>query len=128
MKEAAYKKAMAKIYALLLEATNNKNAPLSDGELCAWNCISDSLQDRISYLNDFENETIECRVIEFKIELESIISVLKEDIIDLVDSHFDNDFKQVVIKGLVELQNIFDDFNREIFGGEIIHAYMLEKK
>lgn len=114
MKEAAYKKAMAKLSILLEEATNNKNAPLSEGELCAWNCTFDSLQDRISYLNDFKNESIECRVIEFKLEMESIISVLKEDIKDAGNSQFDNDFKHTLDKILVGLQDDYDDFCSEI--------------
>lgn len=105
-KTSLHNSVMRDLYELSLEASRKKMQNLPDGALCAWSCISDSLQTRISYLKEFDGENIECRLLEFKLELDGVISVLEEELTESGSSDFDNAFKQILREALTKLHNI----------------------
>jgi hypothetical protein len=111
MKKYSFIDIVQKLSGLLDRSNRKKRELLSDGEICAWNCVSDSISTRISYLYDFKHEDEEIRLIECKLALNSAIAVLEEDVLDAGITQFDIEFKRVINDTLIELREISDTFS-----------------
>ena len=100
------KSALAQLFALFAKLESQKNESISEGARCAIDCASDSLKDRIEYLNEFNEDTPTEQLIEFKSEIESLIIVLESDIEDAGESQIDVDFKNTMSEILKEVYSI----------------------
>ena len=109
-KQVSCDKVSYRLFSLFQKAQEENKLSAPEGVACALACIIDSLESRIEYLEAFKNESAECRLIEYKSEINSLISVLEDDISKSNETTFDKDFEKTINEYLINIKEIYQEF------------------